>query len=107
METRVHHELNGQVEQELGKILPTFNEQSFCEHIISKVQIALTYRDDMDKIKMQWKEASVTMTDCHSKVGAEELARKWNVGLQTAQDTLRATTQMGIQTAVHPMTKCL
>ena len=71
------------------------------------MQIASTYRDDIDEIKMQWKEAGVTMMDHHSKVGAEELARKWNVGLQTAQDTLKATTQMGIQTTVHPMTKCL
>ena len=61
----------------------------------------------MDEIEMQWKEAGVMMTDCHLKVGAEELARKWNFGFQTAQDTLKATTQMGIQTAVHPMTKCL
>ena len=61
----------------------------------------------MDEIKMQWKEAGVMMMDHHSKVGAKEFARKWNVGLQMAQDTLKVTTQMGIWTAVHPMTKCL
>ena len=35
----------------------------------------------------------------------EELARKWNVGIQTAKDTLKVTTQQGIWTAIHPMTQ--
>ena len=39
------------------------------------------------------------------KVSPEELARKWNIGLQTAKDTLKVTTQIGIRTAVHPMTR--
>ena len=34
----------------------------------------------------------------------EELARKWNVGIQTAKDTLKVTTQRGIWTAIHLMT---
>ena len=45
--------------------------------------------------------------DRHSKVNAEELSRKWRIGLQTAKDTLQVTTQNGIRTAVHPMTRRL
>jgi hypothetical protein len=43
----------------------------------------------------------------HSKVGLEELSRKWNIGLQTAKDTLDASTQHGVQTAIHPMSRRL
>ena len=43
--------------------------------------------------------------DRHSKVSPEELARKWNVGLQMAKDTLAATTQDGVRTAAHLMTR--
>jgi hypothetical protein len=36
-------------------------------------------------------------------LAAELLARKWNIGLNTAKDTLRVTTQEGIRHAVHPI----
>jgi hypothetical protein len=45
--------------------------------------------------------------DRHSKVGPEELSRKWNIGLQMAKDTLDVTTQHGVRTAVHPMSRQL
>jgi hypothetical protein len=32
----------------------------------------------------------------HSKVSPENIARKWNIGLDHAKDTLRVTTQKGI-----------
>ena len=41
----------------------------------------------------------------HTVINAETLSRMWNVGLQTAQKTLRATTQLGVRTAVHPITR--
>ncbi len=33
----------------------------------------------------------------HSKVGPQELSRKWNIGLQMAKDTLDASMQHGVQ----------
>jgi hypothetical protein len=54
-----------------------------------------------------WNASSIITNDRHSKVTPEELSRKWNIGLQTAKDTLQATTQYGVQTPIHPMTKCL
>jgi hypothetical protein len=43
--------------------------------------------------------------DRHSKVGPEELSRKWNIGLQMAKDMLEVTTQHGVWMAVHPMSR--
>jgi hypothetical protein len=38
----------------------------------------------------------------HTAISAEEISRKFGVGLETAQKTLKATTQYGICHAVHP-----
>ncbi|KAI2498699.1 Reverse transcriptase (RNA-dependent DNA polymerase) [Fragilaria crotonensis] len=39
----------------------------------------------------------------HSSITAENLSRKWNIGIDTAKKTLQVTTQRGIRTAVHPL----
>ena len=41
----------------------------------------------------------------HSVVTPELLSRQWSIGLDTARQTLRATTQNGIRTAIHPITR--
>ena len=45
--------------------------------------------------------------DRHSRVTPKEVARKWNIGLETAKNTLRITMQYGICMAIHPMMHCL
>jgi len=106
-------ELNSRVEQygevkcELGKISLTFNEKTFCKRLIGSVNIATAHRADIDEAIEKQKESGVITTDRHSKVGPEELSRKWNIGLQMAKDTLKVTTQHGVRTAVHPMTRRL
>ena len=42
----------------------------------------------------------------HSTVSPEELSRKWRVGVNAARQTLKATMQRGIRTAMHPSTRC-
>ena len=94
-----------QIESELGKISSAYIEREFCERLIGSVNIATAYRKDIDEWEEQKKVSSIITNDRHSKVSPEELARKWNIGLQTAKDTLKVTTQIGIRTAVHPMTR--
>jgi hypothetical protein len=49
-------------------------------------------------------EISATFTsERHSSVNFENLSRKWNIGLETAKQTLLVTTQRGVRTAVHPL----
>ena len=105
MDSRV--EQWGQVECELGKLSSSLNEKTFCKRLIGAVNIATTYRADIDEANEKRKESGVLTTDRHSKVGPEELSRKWNIGLQTAKDTLEVTTQHGVRTAVHPMSRRL
>ena len=94
----------GQVEQELDKVTPVSNLSTLCHRLIGAVNIATSFREDIDALEDKRKVADVITKDRHSRVGPEELARKWNVGLETAKNTLETTTQYGIRTAVHPMT---
>ena len=87
----------------LQKILPILNEQELCRRAIDAVNIAMTHRQDMDDLEQQRKVDSVWSKDRHSKVTPEDLARKWNIGLETAQKTLRVMMQWGVRTAVHPL----
>ena len=86
----------------LSNISMVYDPQQFRERLISAVNIATTYRDDIDR-----QSCSVVTNVRHSKATPEEVARKWNIGLQTAKDTLKVTTQAGIRTAIHPMTRRL
>ena len=96
-----------QVEQKLMKISSTFDEKTFRKRLIGKVNIASTYREDVDGWIENRRVGSIDSNDRHSKIGPEELARKWNVGIQTAKDTLDVTTQHSVRTAVQPMTRRL
>jgi hypothetical protein len=97
----------GQVESELGKLSETLNKKTFCKRLIGSVNVGMAYRNDVDEVIKKLKESGVLMMDRHSKVGPEELSRKWNIGLQMAKDTLDVTTQHGVRTAVHPMSQQL
>jgi hypothetical protein len=62
--------------------------------------VATTYCHDIDDAIERRKASSIT-TDRHSKIGPKELAKEWNVGLETAKNTMQVTTQNGVRTAVH------
>jgi hypothetical protein len=63
--------------------------------LAGSVNVAMAYRDDVNNA-MEKRKASVMTLDRHSKVGLEELLRKWNIGLQMAKVTLDVMTQHGI-----------
>ena len=72
--------------------------------MIGKVNIASTYREDVDGWIENRRVSSIDSNDRHSQIGPEELARKWNVGIQTANDNLDVPKKHGVSTAVQPMT---
>ena len=45
-------------------------------------------------------------TKWHSDVTTENLSQIWNISLETAQKTLQITTQFGMRSAIHPITRC-
>ncbi|KAI2494571.1 hypothetical protein MHU86_19941 [Fragilaria crotonensis] len=63
--------------------------------MISNVRVATSYR-----------EASISFIgskDRHSRVNAETVARRFRCGIETAQKTLKTTTQRGVRYAIHPL----
>jgi hypothetical protein len=48
-ETKAQIEQYGETDIELGKISCVYNPKDFCEHLVSAVNIATTYRDDVDQ----------------------------------------------------------
>ena len=82
----------GQVEKQLTNISSTFDDKTFCKKLIVAVNIASTYHEDVDGWTEDQKVKSIVSNDRHSQIGPEELARKRNVGIKNAKDTLEVTT---------------
>jgi hypothetical protein len=62
----------------------------FANHCIATINVTLT---------------AVNSSQRHSSTTAEEISRKWKIGLQTAQQTLKCTTQNYARHALRPLTK--
>ena len=69
----------------IGSVTPHLVESRFSSDVMESVKIS--------SFQVNW----------HSSPTPETVSRLWNVGLETAQQTLRATTQQGIRSAVHPI----
>ena len=69
----------------IGSVTPHLVESRFCSDMMESVKIS--------SFQVNW----------HSSPTPETVSRLWNVGLETAQWTLRATTQQGIRSVVHPI----
>ena len=98
-----HPEYHGETDIMLSLISEMYNSWNFCERLISSVNIMMAYHDDLDAWEEHWKVSGVISNDRHSRVTPEEVARKWNIGLETAKNTLRVMRQYGIHTVVHLM----
>ena len=81
-----------------GSDLAVLDPASFIRRMVSAVHVATTNREN-DDIRV----AFVGAKDRHSQVSTETVARKFRCGLETAQRTLKTTTQRGIRHAIHPL----
>jgi Reverse transcriptase (RNA-dependent DNA polymerase) len=88
----------GETDLTLSQISDAYDAPSFTDRLIASVNLT---RENQRTV------SSFASTSRHSTVSPEELARKWGIGLETAKHTLRVTTQHGIRTAIHPMTRRL
>ena len=104
----MHPKYQGETDITLGQISGVYYVWNFCERLISTVNIATAYHEDLDAWEENWRVSSVISNVRHSTVTPEEVAQKWNIGLEMVKKTLKVTTQFGICMAVHhPMTRCL
>ena len=59
----------GKVDQQLMNISSTFDEITFCKRLIGKVNIASTYREDVDGWTENSRVGSIESNDWHSQIG--------------------------------------
>jgi hypothetical protein len=119
------------IELQHGMIPCTLNPRDLTERLLSAVKIATAYREDIDqwsnkrtkasrtilnlsspddpivtKYMEERKASSIVSNERHSIATPEDLERfLWNIGIQTAKETVWVTTQKGIRTAIHPTTR--
>ena len=56
---RAQIEQHGETEIELGKLSCVYDTKEFCDRLISAVNIATTYRDDIDQWEEERKASSI------------------------------------------------
>jgi hypothetical protein len=76
--------------------LSVFDPPSMVTRMIKAVNIATAHRDPLNL-------GYVGAQDRHSRVTPETVARMFRCGLETAQKTLKTTTQRGVRQAIHPL----
>ena len=81
----------------LSSISSSLTLETMVPRMVAAIQVASHIREE------QPKTSSVESNKRHSAVNAEELSRKWGIGLETARKTLKVTTQYGIRHALHPL----
>ena len=57
--------------------------------------------------EIERKIGTVRTNDRHTRVNAENLARMWNIGLDSAKRTLQVTQQTGTRSATRPLHRML
>ena len=67
---------HGEIEAALMRISGAYGEKEFCNRLISAVNIATTYREDIDQREDERKASGVITSERHSRVTPEEVARK-------------------------------
>ncbi len=100
-----------ETDQALRDISPVFVEDKVRKRMIGSVNIKEWYdqgnqsQPGCNTMTGTRQIGAVYARQRHTSVSAETLSRIWNMGLETAQQTLRVTIQNGLRTAIHPITR--
>jgi hypothetical protein len=93
----------------LASCSPVYSERTLIQRLVASVRIASCYEeDDKDSLMDEAELRTIAAVDTrarHTALSVEEVSRKFGVGLETARNTLKATTQYGIHHAVHPLSR--
>ena len=83
------------------------NEQELCTRLIKAARIApkldaTSTQSGICATKDCAVVSAVRRGDPQSEITAENVAKKWGIGLDVAKRTLKVTTQVGVRSIVHP-----
>jgi hypothetical protein len=86
----------------LASVLSALTNETMYPRLVAAVRVHNADRTDESR-----QMGSAIVSDRrHSVVSAEELAKKWRIGINTAKLTLKATTQFGLRHALHTIHPC-
>ena len=74
---------------------PSLSQGAMAERLINNVNVTINSRG----------AASTITRERHHGKDPELIARKWGIGLEKAKQTLKATTQLAVRSAVLPLTR--
>jgi hypothetical protein len=93
----------------LSSCFAVYSDWTLIQHLILSIQVTSSHDKEEDledkKDVPQWTVAAVDIQARHTAISAEEISRKFGVGLEIARQTLKATTQYGSRHAVHPLSR--
>ena len=87
---------------------PLFQDDYFiheADRTMATISSELSQGIMVENLKSNVRISSTYTNKRHHGTDATLLSRKWGIGLKTAQDTLKSTTQMNIRSAVLPLTR--
>ena len=93
---------NGQFDNALASCSSVYCIDLMLQRMVASVRVA-SPKSRVDEPEVQI--SAFESKQRHHDVNPETLARKWNIGLDQARQTLRVTTQLGVRQAVHPLTR--
>ena len=70
---------------------------------LSRISSALVDNDFLQGLESCMRVSAIQTKSRHSETKAHELALRWGIGIKTAERTLKATTQLGVQNTIHPL----
>ena len=93
----------------LSSCSAVYSERTMIQRLVSSVRIASCYEDETEEEKDNSEKprnlAAIDTKARHMALSVEEVSRKFGIGLETARQTIKATTQFGIRHAVHPLSR--
>ena len=84
------------------RIIFALNRKCEVMTTLSRISPALVDDDFLKGLESCVRVSAIQTKSRHSEIKAHELALCWGIGIETAERTLKATTQLGVQSAIHP-----
>jgi hypothetical protein len=77
------------------------------DRMVAKIRVQLHQSENVEEFDHDEAHFAkeVISNDRHTKITAEELARKWIIGIESARATLKSTTQHGVRHAIRPLSR--
>jgi hypothetical protein len=80
----------------LASVSKCLNNEEFLKGLVDNVRV---------QTDIQGRSVQATRTSNRQVIQAEELAKRWGIGVKTAINTLKVTTQRGVRHPVHPLAR--